>query len=291
MNFFSIMTNNTPLKYICIKVNQYCNLQCIHCRAGSSPTLKNEVNYNLLIKFLDDLIDNGLDHVNITGGEPTLYSKIFDLISHLLSRNVYVTITTNGLTKFSSNNLQTKFSDINKLRVRFSIDGGKLKHENIRGKNTFKRTIQNLKKVSSQNIWIGLNTVIYDDTIEELSQIYLEIEDTNIDEWALISPVDSKNETVDKSLVDLNINNILLNLNKAQAEIEKLGFKGNIHLIDFYSDENAYLFVNEDGKIVLPAVNSSNDIYISDISCYNLEDIYSRIEDVIKIKNKTYFDW
>lgn len=285
------MTNSIQIKYICVKVNQFCNLQCIHCRAGSSPHQKNEINYELLIKFLDDLIDDGLDHVNITGGEPTLYSRINDLIFHLLRKNVYVTITTNGLTKFLKKNLQTQFTDTNKLRIRFSIDGGKLRHELIRGKNTFQRSIQNLRNISTQNIWTAVNTVIYDNTIEELPQIFSEIKDTKIDEWALISPVDSKNEIGTKNFKDLNVRNVLLNLHKAEIEIKKLGFKGNIHLIDFYTDENAYLFVNEVGKIVLPAVNSSNDIFISDISSYNLEDIYCYVEDVIKKKSKTYFNW
>ncbi|MCY1513342.1 7-carboxy-7-deazaguanine synthase [compost metagenome] len=285
------MANSTLLKYICVKVNQYCNLQCIHCRAGSSPRQKDEIHYGLLIKFLDELIANGLDHVNITGGEPTLYSKINDLISHLLLKNVYVTITTNGLTKFSRNNLQAQFTDTSKLRVRFSIDGGKQKHEIIRGENTFRRTIKNLKNISTQNVWTAVNTVIYNNTIDELPQIFSEIKDIKIDEWALISPVDSKNEIEAKGFTDFNVKDVLLNLQKAKTTIKNLGFDGNIHLIDFYSDENAYLFVNEEGKIVLPAVNSSSDILISDIYSYKLENIYNHVEDITKTKNKTYFNW
>jgi len=279
------------LKYICIKVNQFCNLNCIHCRAGSKPNLRGEINYDKILTFLESLILNGLNHVNITGGEPTLYTQFYKLVNELLDRDIYVTITTNGLTNFSQKNLASTFNKIDKLRIRLSLDGSKKVHENLRGANTFEKTIKGLKMLSSQQVWVAVNTVVCEDTISDLPQLYEELKSIRLDEWALITPVDSKNNLEFNSSFPKEIETIASNLNYAKMQLVSLGYTGQIHLIDFYSNPNAYLFVDEMGTIILPGAKEGDDLVVSHLDSYKLSDIHNTVEKVIASNTKTFFDW
>lgn len=279
------------LKYICIKVNQFCNLNCIHCRAGSNPNLRGEINYNKIVLFLESLISNGLNHVNITGGEPTLYSHFYELVNELLNRDVYVTITTNGLTNFSQKDLTSVFTKIDKLRIRLSLDGSKVVHETLRGVNTFEKTIRGLKTLSNQEIWVAVNTIVYENTITDLPKLYDELKSIRLNEWALITPVDSRNSLDFNSTFHLDYDILISNLNIAKNKLITLGYAGEIHLIDFYSNPNAYLFVDEMGNIILPGTKEQDDILISNLDSYELSIIQNTVDNIIATKNKTFFDW
>ena len=278
------------LKYICIKVNQVCNLNCIHCRAGSNPNLRGEIDFDKIIPFLEQLISTGLNHVNITGGEPTLYTQFYRLVTELLDRDIYVTVTTNGLTNFLQKNLAPTFKKIDKLRIRVSIDGSKKLHEKLRGVNTFDRAIRGLKILSDQQVWIAVNTVVYEETTSDLPQLYEVLKHIRFDEWALITPVNSKNNLEFNSF-SKDYQTLNSNLNQAKIQLVSLGYTGHIHLIDFYCNPNAYLLVDEMGTIILPGTQEQDDIVVSHLDYYKLSDIHNTIEQVITSNTKTFFDW
>ena len=47
-------------------------------------------------KIIDELIKNDILTVNISGGEPLLNPRIFEIIQRLSNANMYVGISTNG---------------------------------------------------------------------------------------------------------------------------------------------------------------------------------------------------
>jgi sulfatase maturation enzyme AslB (radical SAM superfamily) len=253
--------------------------------------LRGEINYDKILPFLESLILNGLNHVNITGGEPTLYTQFYKLVNELLDRDIYVTITTNGLTDFSQKNLVSVFNRIDKLRVRFSLDGSKKIHENLRGASTFEKTINGLKMLSNQQVWVAVNTVVYKNTISDLPYLYDELKSIRFDEWALITPVDSKNNLDFNSFFSKEYETLIYNLHNGKKQLVSLGYTGQIHLIDFYSNPNAYLFVDEMGTIILPGTKEEDDIIVSHLDSYKLYDIQNTVEQVIASNTKTYFDW
>ena len=88
--------------YFSVIVTFDCNLQCKNC-INCSPLVgqKNlnfpEIDFEKTRESLKYFRKLGFKMVNISGGEPLLYPKIFDLIRYCRSLGLYPTVNTNGL--------------------------------------------------------------------------------------------------------------------------------------------------------------------------------------------------
>mgnify|MGYP006302547443 CR=1 FL=1 len=75
--------SNFPLR---ISITDYCNLKCFFCsNEGMSLSQKNRkhADVNDLIYLIDILVKNGLKNISLTGGEPTLYKYLDQLINYV----------------------------------------------------------------------------------------------------------------------------------------------------------------------------------------------------------------
>jgi GTP 3',8-cyclase len=80
-------------------LNQECQLRCIYCyKEGVFTRKKNFLtlkDFKIVIKAAREI---GFDEIKFTGGEPTLYPSLIDLISYSKELNYKeIRITTNGL--------------------------------------------------------------------------------------------------------------------------------------------------------------------------------------------------
>ena len=88
--------------YFSVIVTFDCNLQCKNC-INCSPLVgqKNlnfpEIDYEKTCETIKYFKNLGFKTVNISGGEPLLYPKIFDLIRFCKRLGLYTTVNTNGL--------------------------------------------------------------------------------------------------------------------------------------------------------------------------------------------------
>ena len=83
-----------------------------------------------------------LPSIQISGGEPTYFPKIIDLLSFLRDLNFPVGITTNG-TLLNKNQLK-KIASMN-MGVTVSIDGSEKVNDKIRGKGSFNKAVESIK--------------------------------------------------------------------------------------------------------------------------------------------------
>jgi cyclic pyranopterin phosphate synthase len=77
-----------------------CNLNCAYCRPpGSEKSVKSDDNHQNFTAAISLLHDVGACKFRFTGGEPTLYKRLDDLVSHVkeLSEENQIAITTNGV--------------------------------------------------------------------------------------------------------------------------------------------------------------------------------------------------
>ena len=87
---------------------------------------------------------NNLDVV-LTGGEPTQYSKLNDVVKLISKYAHMVAITTNG----TDNDIVKEWTNTSNLVIQVSLDGDRETHDAIRGAGTFDKvinTIDNLEK-------------------------------------------------------------------------------------------------------------------------------------------------
>lgn len=162
---------STPIK-IQWKITNKCNLRCKHCYLGKLNGF--ELDYDNVMEITDTIINSNVMEVTLSGGECLTYKGIENVIQRLLENDIKVDIFTNALLlkklldKINNNNF-----DKNKLLFYVSVDGLKENHEKIRGKNTFDKTINNIKYAINKGYTIITNTVInsinYDDIIDMIT--------------------------------------------------------------------------------------------------------------------------
>jgi len=76
-----------------IQVTRTCNQTCIFC---SNPELDRETTLDDAKALVDDFIERGYDGIIITGGEPTMFCALPDLIAYAAGQGLGVRMITNG---------------------------------------------------------------------------------------------------------------------------------------------------------------------------------------------------
>lgn len=149
---------DTPIK-IQWKITNKCNLKCKHCYLGKLDGF--ELPFEKADEIADTIINSNVMEVTISGGECSTYKGIEKIIKKFLINGIKVDVFTNAL--LLKNVLDKIDSDIlNKSALLFyvSVDGLKSSHEQIRGKNTFDKTIENIKYAIEKGYPVVTNTVI-----------------------------------------------------------------------------------------------------------------------------------
>jgi radical SAM protein with 4Fe4S-binding SPASM domain len=134
------------IRSIDLEITRNCNLKCSQCINGQK-IIKDEIPFPVLIRALGRLCENGLEEVSITGGEPFMYLRVFELIKYLHAKSVQVRILTNAtlLTSKKCKEIKNLVSEIG-----ISVDGINAKsNDYVRGKGTFNlimKAVENLRK-------------------------------------------------------------------------------------------------------------------------------------------------
>ena len=76
-----------------IQITRICNQECLFC---SNPATGKMINLKEAKKVVDDYIKLGYEGLIWTGGEPTLYPHLPELIKYAKSKNMPSRIITNG---------------------------------------------------------------------------------------------------------------------------------------------------------------------------------------------------
>jgi len=141
------------LKTLWFNTGSRCNLECENCYIESSP--KNDrlayIDLEDVTPFLDEIKEESypVELIGLTGGEPFLNPSIIEIITEILKRDIEVLVLTNAY-----NIINRKKDDLRKIRefygdklhIRVSLDHfSKEFHEQERGKDTFDKTLVNIK--------------------------------------------------------------------------------------------------------------------------------------------------
>lgn len=146
-------------KVISFTLTNHCNLRCHMCgQWGIKGYMKKNSYHNpdlpvsLWEKTVNEIAKHNVQAVCIRGGEPFLYPEVIDLLTHIKSKNLHISIDTNGtlLKKYAEDIVKLKIDALN-----ISIDGPSEIHNKVRGvKNCFQQieeSIKETKKYESQN--------------------------------------------------------------------------------------------------------------------------------------------
>ena len=131
-------------------VTSRCNSKCPHCFYWQTD-ISNELSDDQILNIIDSLPAK-INSVCLTGGEPTLRTGIVSIIDHALRRASNVTICTNGIRINRIQEIAAAFkNDLRRLHFQISIDGDQATHDMIRGKGTYKSTIESIRYLRQIN--------------------------------------------------------------------------------------------------------------------------------------------
>lgn len=178
----------TPLN-IYWEMTQACALACRHCRAEAMPLPHpNELSFAEGLAFLDQIKDFGepLPHLILTGGDPLNRPDLFQIIDEARARGIGVSITP-AATAALTRDVLARLKDHGIDGLGLSLDGSNAaRHDAIRGvPGTFDRTMQAIEWGEELDIPIQVNTLVAEETAEDIPAVYRLLQPHHIARWSL----------------------------------------------------------------------------------------------------------
>lgn len=271
------------------EITHQCNYGCSYCIFSCTKNYKplNELTTEECFHIIDELASHNFRHLKITGGEPLIRKDIIDVLRYASSKLV-TDISTNA-----SLLTEEKVRALNELKLKMihvSLDGNRLEHESVRGKNTYDQTMKGLRLLKNSTNKVRIGAVIHSNNEYNLESLIVDSQALNADEiiFSIMEPVEGQ----DLSLYKTKNTEVLI------SELDELQEKYKGHIIvnyNFGRQNNAkvhrcpagdkFLYISNLGNVSpCPWVHEVDKTCISDIS---LRD--HPLEEVLKDKKLTKF--
>ncbi|UCE72418.1 MAG: methyltransferase domain-containing protein, partial [Nitrospiraceae bacterium] len=139
-----------------------CNLRCKHCLVSAGKGLKKELTTEEFKKVVDEGIKLGVKRFYITGGEPFIKEGIFDLIKYITRTKRRELIVLTNATLFDDWKIAALEKLVSpKLLIQVSLEGPNAEiHDKLRGKGSFDKAVESIKKLISIGITPIVSTAI-----------------------------------------------------------------------------------------------------------------------------------
>jgi MoaA/NifB/PqqE/SkfB family radical SAM enzyme len=167
----------------------------LHCLGDYGIKIDSELSLDEWKKIINELVENNVFYVNISGGEPTQNPNFIEIINYLSSKGLHFIITTNGLI---SNKIKNAIVDNREylIGVKISLDGYNAKsHCFLRrdknhkyNKKIFRTTLNTIYFFKKREIPLTIATMIHSNNIKNFDKFISLIKDINPISW-FISPI------------------------------------------------------------------------------------------------------
>ncbi len=160
------------LRLVAWELTRRCNLNCVHCRAGSERgPYPGELDTEKCLHVLDEISRVGKPIVILTGGEPLLREDVFHLADYGNQIGLRMVMATNGTLLTPEIVERMKVSGIK--RVSISIDGAdEQKHDRFRNvPGAFKGALEGIAQLKKGGVEFQINTTVARHNLEDIEQI------------------------------------------------------------------------------------------------------------------------
>lgn len=176
-----IKAPDPSLRYLELQITDKCNLRCRHCYIddrGSRELSLTEIK-NILNEFEEI---QGL-RILITGGEPLLHSRFGRINKILPEFLIRKSLFTNGL-------LLTKeiLGKLNVDEIQISIDGLEDAHDSLRGKGTFRLSMDAIKRSIDSGFEVSVSTMVHTKNHGDFDEMERLFKNIGIKDWTVDVP-------------------------------------------------------------------------------------------------------
>jgi len=177
------MTGNLPINHKTMEyfafqwhITDSCDQRCQHCYIFSENNYHNlkEMSWTEIESVFENCQDmckkaNRIPYFYITGGDPILHSRFWDLLGLFKSHNILFTILGNPF--HLTDEVCRKLKDYGCERYQLSIDGLRETHDAMRKTGSFDITIEKLKCLHRAGIRSAIMTTVSGTNAEEIPGI------------------------------------------------------------------------------------------------------------------------
>lgn len=159
----TILTDDFGRKhnYLRISLLEKCNLRCTYCMPADGIALSPKASLMTADEIFDlaqIFVENGVDKIRLTGGEPLLRKDFPEIVSKLSTLNTSLSITTNGI-------LIDRHIDVlkqaNIKKINLSLDTLiASKFNSITLRNQFDKVIDNMHSLLNNDFRVKVNVVL-----------------------------------------------------------------------------------------------------------------------------------
>lgn len=180
------------LTYLFFELTDACNLSCLHCGSAAGPQNKTYLPESSAKEVMDLVAERYPPEkimICLSGGEPLMHPKFFEIVEYAKRKGFFCGITTNGT--LIDNAVAEKMAECGMDSVTISLDGLKDTHDWFRNqKGTFERArrgIENLMEVASGRIGLQVTTVVHKKNMHQLEQLYDLVCQLGVGSWRVIN--------------------------------------------------------------------------------------------------------
>ena len=162
-------------------ITRRCNLKCVHCYSDSEAReYPGELTWDQCCSVVDDLAEFGVPAVLLSGGEPLIHPRFFDLAAYARGRGLRLTLSTNG-TLIDLDAAQ-RIKETGFSYVGISLDGIGATHDQFRGREgAFAKAVAAFRHCKAVSQKVGLRLTLSAPNIADLDRILDFIEAEDID--------------------------------------------------------------------------------------------------------------
>lgn len=158
---------------ICVVVylTNHCYLKCNHCFLSQLKELnKNNIEYNVMIKTLEELKNNNVFMIAYTGGDPLLHPNIFEILQATTDLGMMPLLGISGYNLTEDTAKRIYQTGVRCVQIGLNGSCSEV-NDKYRGENSFGEVVSAIKILQKNNINVNLSFCIDKDNYNNLEEM------------------------------------------------------------------------------------------------------------------------
>lgn len=259
-------------KRVIVEITDRCNFRCKHCFANKNDY---ELTVNSWKKIFENIAQNKIQSITITGGEPLLYKDLFVLLKQVKIRKTLLALDTNA-SLISENNVKLIEKHFKKVRVSY-YGINRSWHANTQSSSCDEEKFFNsLKLLCDSKVKVQVKIPLFSNNVKNLFTMLDKLKNFNVDEIVLIPII-----PVGKAK---NLTN-LITQSKAKKLIKEYGdIQRNIKV--FRWAKGKHLLIRSNGNVVLHPPIKKEETILGNAMDRPIFELWQKVPDKYKEINQ-----